>query len=364
MNRRLPPIPFTPADNPWTRGLVFFTVLDSAYTPFNYVLPGGGTASTPSGQEIVSGITGYPGLNFNASNNEYIDWDRDAIGAMTGGGATVIARVNPTAGTGAVGSIFGTYQDGPKNGFMLYFNDAGGADEGLAFIVGEAGSILYSSSGTKANYSGYEYTAAGRYNSFTRTTSVWQDGIKLDEDTDLGTAWLTTATNFLHTGRIPNTSDRYGGNCYWIAVFNRELTDEEMVVWQTTDPLDLILPPPSIMVVPNNISFSCSNVVLVTDEAAGENTYSITTALIAGANLAGDLSSSPPVPPVFSGLNEVLVVGSTNLVETVLMSTRNVVLVTDAADTFEPFSGANEVLVGDRSETRIGNQLVAGRYKR
>ncbi len=34
----------------------------------------------------------------------------------------------------------------------------------------------------------------------------------------------------------------YDGNIYWIACFDRPLSDQEMYVWQTADPLDLLMP--------------------------------------------------------------------------------------------------------------------------
>lgn len=346
--------------------MVFFTVLDSAYKPYNWVLGGTGTASQPEDQEIVSGIAGYPGLNFNASNQEYIDWNRTELGGSlwTTGGKTVIARINPTTGSSDVGSIFGTYQTAAINGFMLYFNDTGGADEGLAFIVGQAGSTLYANSGTKANYTGYEYTAGGRYNSFTRTVSVWQNGIQLDSTTDAGTAWLTTTTNYLHTGRIPNSANWYTGNIYWIAVFDRELTDAEMVVWQTKDPFELIYPPESTLDTPANLPYALTNEVEVLDSFSGQSPYYFTTDLVAGCALAGDLASVPPVPPTYALSNEVLVVDAMVAVSTGLIVLQNVVTVTAATATFTTFALANEVLVGGSLQSTVGNIIAAGRFKR
>ncbi len=361
--RQIPPTPFVPANNQWTQGLVFFTILENTYALRNFILPGGGTSTKPQSQDFIRSFTGYPGLNFEKADGEFIDWDRAAIGPLTGTGISVIARIRPTTGSGDVGSIFGTWQSSPQNGFMLYFQDNGGADEGIAFIVSEGGANLFSATGSRASYSGYESVAGGRYDNINRRTSVWQNGRKLDEDTDAGTAWLTTATNFLRSGSVAGSIEGYDGDIYWIACFNRALTDQEMFVWQTHDPLELLLPPEPLIqvVIP---TYHCSNEVLVDDETSMNNPFRLATTLLADAILGGDLASTPPVPAVYSCENEVTVLVSSIAVATGLISTRNTVLVADSSDAVAQFSCSTEVFVGSTCSTTVGNQLVADRYRR
>lgn len=244
MRRRTLPAPFRPESNPWTRGLVFFSVLDNPRNLRNWIGPGTGTSTQPAAQNIVTGTAGYPGLTFNDTNVEYIDWTTAGLKplpSVAGGGVTVIARVKPTLNSGSLGSFFGTWDQVPRNGFMLYYDgDVGSADEGIAFIVGEANSYLLSHAGPRGSYSGYEFTCAGNYNPVTRTTSVWSNGALLDSDTDAGTAWLTTTTSFLQTGVTQDAARYYNGNIYWVACFDRCLTDAEMATWTTADPLALI----------------------------------------------------------------------------------------------------------------------------
>ncbi len=368
-SRRTPPVPFFPADNQWTRGLVFFSILDGTGTLRNYARPGAGLSSSPPNQETVAGIQGYAGLNFNAGNGERIVWDQESIlplPSVAGGSGTVIARVKPTTGSGTAGCFFGTFRLTPANGFMLYFADVGSADEGLSFIVGEANATLFSHSGTRANYSGYEYTAGGRYDNNTRTTSVWQNGVKLDEDSDLGTAWLTTPTVFLRSGDIANSGNFYDGNIYWVACFDRALTDSEMRVWGTIDPLELICPEDPVLFALD--IWSCGTTLGVATSWQDRSTWSVGTNLTADAQSGGSVPSTVPPSVVWACSTDVGIPTATVVVSGILFpAAGSSIAVSTSCSISNIWACESDIAVSSAITEGVNgktNVLAAGRYRR
>lgn len=230
--RRQPPKGYR--SNPWTDELVFFTTFDTtAFCCRSLIQEIPGTSTKPGDQETVYGTKGYPGLNFQDSNGEYVDWEKKAFTLVNS--ITYIGRWAPQSG--ASGGIMGTLtQGGAASGSLLYF-DAGNA---LTMTVADTGSFHFTGAGTPGNDADYEYTAGGRFDSTTGTVDVWKDGIKYRSATSTAKPWNTVSTTLLQSGNIPTTNSEINGNIYWVAVFNKALTDPEMVAWTTRDPFDLI----------------------------------------------------------------------------------------------------------------------------
>jgi len=224
------------AQNPWTRGLRFFAVLDQGFLQRNEVQQQTGTPTAPSNILGRASVTGYPGQFMVGTTGGFIDWDRTPLLPLTGS-VTVIGRWFPTGGGNYLNLLGTLSQGGGATGFLLYFDAA----SALTMTVADTGSFHFTAAGTPANDSGYEYTAGGRFDSITGTVDVWKDGVKIRSATSLAKPWNTVESTFFETGVLPNLiALPWSGNVYWIAFFNRALTDSEMLVWGTQDPVDLI----------------------------------------------------------------------------------------------------------------------------
>lgn len=292
MSRRRPvPNPLTPANLPWSRGLRFFTVFDQNLV--NYADPGFGEYHNLSANSPLAptrGTADYPGQTFSATNHDYVTWTQ-YTGKITGE-VTVIARWKPKAG--AIGAALGTWQN--NFGFSLLFvSGTFGAEDGVEFIVGETGSNLLISSGNHVTYENVEATVGGRYNSSTRTVDIWQNGVKLATNTDVAKAWNTTATTDMASGLILGTSQFFDGDLFWVACFDRCLTDAEMIVWTTQDPLELLVPPdPLLSIPPTVIILSSGGTGTPAISLTGPIFFSLNNAATAYGETGGDLPSVPP----------------------------------------------------------------------
>lgn len=227
-------LPFKPGATQWTRGMKFFAILENTYTLKNLCLPGVGTSSKPTDQFKVHGTAGYPGLHFLDSNGEWISWDRTALGATTGS-VTVIGRWKPKAAH--YGALLATIPDvGTQTGFSVGFHSA----LGLVMFVAHNNNFFGAATSDPSGDSGYEYTAGGSFNASAASITLWKGGKEVSTNTDNTQPWNTVASSVLYTGKYHNSNEELDGDIFWVAYFNRALTDAEMTVWTSQDPLDLI----------------------------------------------------------------------------------------------------------------------------
>lgn len=362
--RRHVPNPFSPANNPWSQNLRFFTVFDMNLC--NYAGPTGvgdyHNLSSNSPLAPTAGTAGYPGQIWDGTNHDYVTWSQ-WDGQITGA-VTVIARWKPLAG--AIGSALGTWQN--NNGFALNFiSGTFGAEDGVEMVVGETGTNLLISSGSHASFEGIEATVGGRYDSASRTVDIWQNGVKLATNTDVAKAWNTTTTTDLASGLILGTSQFFSGSLYWVACFDRALTDAEMEVWTTQDPLDLLLGPDPLLV------FVQPTWAVATTIGAGAawqdaSPWIVSTPLVASADSGGSVPSAPGPGTVWNcgtvvgvPTSEVLVTGQ------LFAGVQTVIGVAAAASLTSIWGLATSVGVSTAVATGLDGQtnvLASGRFRR
>jgi hypothetical protein len=363
--RRTYPKPFVPANNQWSQGLCFFTVLDTPWEPKNFVRPGHGSQQGVSFSSLahsINGTAGYTGQNFLVVSHDFINWDQNAMPSLLGP-VTVVGRWIPQSG--AIGAMFGTWNNNEGFGFN-FIDGTFGPEDGIEMIVGRSGSNLIISSGSHASFRNIEATVGGRYNDVTRTVDVWQNGVKLATNTDTGKAWNSVATVSMQTGTLAGTSQWFNGGIFWIAVFNRCLSDSEMAVWTTKDPIDLLLGNKRVLapILPG---------LEITNVDIDFNTFGFTGPILltlgnsdfVDAAVGGTLNSDSTGTFVLQ--NTDLDTNQLILQAPILMPLANIDIDFSAIDLENPFALANVDTDHSAFSTSVAgsaNELAAGRYRR
>jgi len=319
-----------------------------------------------------AGIAGYPSL---AANNPVdgtgritIDWYAGStanlkFGPLAGSVSVITRSFHPVSVDGTVGTFFSTV-DGTSKGFAYYYANGGFPTEGLVMIVYDsAGNPFFVHTGSRANYRG-ELQHGARYNATNSTIDLWLRGAKIATGTDSSHTWNPGSTGYAQTGSWHGQSFWWAGSLFWLAVFDRALSDAEMTAWTTLDPYDLILPKDGMMKPPLSL-WNINNTVQVDQEFIGDNPYNLSTTLHAGASTGGDIPSVGGIG--FTPLNEVRVDQTLFTVLTIPIATQNVIAIDQSLTLTNNWNLANQVGVGNSIELTISDQpglLLGDRYKR
>lgn len=242
------PSPLVVANNPWTRGLKFFSTYETSasnstqgvvFTDMG-VLPLRGTPQK-SYKRIVS-TTGYPGIGKSGTDSPFVIWE-DTADTKFLNSVSAVGRWFPR--TSDLCQMCGTLNNtgSTREGWSLTLDNADNFGPGM-FAYHNSTNFFVTAPGPAANYFGFEWTFGGVYNANLRQIKVFKDGRMIASGSNNAQAWNSVASGIPLRAPGPWPAGSFPSDCdvYWLAIFDRALTDAEMVVWQTQDPLELILP--------------------------------------------------------------------------------------------------------------------------
>lgn len=244
-------------DHPMLRGLRFFGVANNTFDVRNLAARGGGSGAISGGATLARLGRGFDAVQGDAGNNLVTFDTNDLYFGSDSRDITVICRCKSNADhTGGVICA----RNASLNGWQILMSNFGASERGYNFgVFGGASKFQEAQDGfTSAQQIAQDVVVAGKYVHSSRQTYIYtrqptdphaklrnsrtntNSGTPTTEDWDCRSSvsllWLKeTATNTF-----------FNGDVAWCAVFDRELSNEEIAEWSMDEAWPFVEPYPLV----------------------------------------------------------------------------------------------------------------------
>lgn len=287
---------------------------------------------------------------------------------------TIIARytyrgADPGGGTGSF--VLGARDSSANGGFLFGVWDEGGTDEGQAlFLYSLSGSTWTSTSGDGwTDLINKPVVAAASYRAVDRTVRHYRDGALLKEETNAAAEWTpyVGALNKQMTIGRADAGFVFPGEISWIMVFDRALSDAEIVDLSRDSEWEFVEDEPLFLLEPLEATYTTEIFVIDDLEAGTAGSVTYTTEIDADFNITGDVEVGPPEPLVATFTTALTVASEVYLSEPYLGVFETTITVSSGITAGSPVTFTTEVLVSSRTSGLIdGRQdlIATARYRR
>lgn len=349
------------------RGLRLFSKLGIGTSAVNLVGPHLGL---PVNAPVATTGQAGPVMRYTRASNMRTTFTPN--GLCTGGDVTVIVCAKVTAPPFPGGTqLAGVWDEtaGNYNGWLLNTLDNGGSDVGIRFLVGNGGGALGGNlfaSGSTDLWDGNFHIFAGSYGRASQQARVYQDGRRRNQQGSLA-SYNSAATGVgLSIGAYElATTISQTGDVAWIAVFDQQLTDQEIARWSNGQWAMFDLSEEGIVVLEDAVGNSVTTSESVEVQDAGP--FFVGDEVVHETELGGTISSTGD-PNVFS-VGDTAVTHQNQPAEGDIAPYLgdNGLISREAVDLLDDFSIGNAARMRDEVSLVITNRentLVSGRYRR